>query len=541
MQATPFHSGERAIQERLGVRAQIEAFARQVVRPHMPEQHREFYQSLPFLVAAARDSGGRPWATVLAGTPGFISTPDARSLDIAARPASGDALADGFGMAADVGLLGIEFATRRRNRVNGRIVPTARTGVRIAVDQSFGNCPQYIHVRDWVSAPEQREPEVRRFDQIPEELVGWIERADTFFVATGHRAEGEEAFYGMDASHRGGEPGFVSLTDTRTLSFPDYSGNNHFNTIGNLLLDSRIGLLFVDFEGGHLIQLTGHADIDWDSPAVAATPGARRLVSVVIDEVVVQKNVLPIRWRKPHASERSLRVTRKQRESRDVSSFVLEADDTTALEGFRPGQHLPIEVDVPGSEHSLTRTYSLSAPPGTGTYRLTIKREEHGLVSRYLHDELEPGARINVLPPAGEFVLSSGTRPVVLLSAGVGVTPMVSMLGELAQPQETREVWFIHGARDGLHFPLANEIHGYAGSSSRIHLIRAFSRPGKLDVKGRHFDYGGRIDGELLASCRPPLDADFYLCGPLAFMADVRSLLAAYGVSADRISSESFG
>jgi ferredoxin-NADP reductase/predicted pyridoxine 5'-phosphate oxidase superfamily flavin-nucleotide-binding protein len=541
MQATPFHSGERAIQEKLGVRQQIETFASRVVRPFLPEQHREFYQNLPFLVAAARDPSGRPWATVLAGTPGFVATPDARSIDIAARPASGDALAGSFGAGADVGLLGIEFATRRRNRVNGRIAHTTGKGVQISVDQSFGNCPQHIHVRDWASAPAQRAPEVQRFDCIPEALTTWIERADTFFIATGHRADGEAAFYGMDASHRGGAPGFVSLTDRRTLSFPDYAGNNHFNTIGNLLLDSRIGLLFVDFEAGHLMQLTGRANIDWDSPRVTAVPGARRLVSVAIEEVVVQKDVLPLRWQKPRAEAISLRVERKEPESRDVTSFILKADDGARLEEFKPGQHLPVEIKLPGTEHPLTRTYSLSGAPDSGFYRLTIKRETHGLVSRFLHDEIEQGARLSVQPPAGDFMLAPGNRPVVLLSAGVGVTPMVSMLATLAGAHETRKAWFIHGARDGEHYPLAHEIREYAEQTDRIHLLTAFSRPRGADVKGRDFDHQGRIDGELLSSRLPSVDADFYLCGPLSFMAELQSLLVTRGVPAARIKTESFG
>ena len=300
MQATPFHSGERAIQERLGVRAQIEAFARQVVRPHMPEQHREFYQNLPFLVAAARDSGGRPWATLLAGTPGFVSTPDARSLEIAARPVSGDALADSFSPGADVGLLGIEFATRRRNRVNGRIVPTTQTGVRIAVDQSFGNCPQYIQTRSIEPrqfAVAQTAAGVERTETLTDEIVAFIEHADTFFISSRTNRFSARASSGIDASHRGGRPGFVRAGADGVLSFPDFSGNRLFNTLGNIADDGRVGMLFADFDAGDLLLLTGRASIVWDGDRLDGFAGAQRLVDVKPAEFVLARSALPLAGR----------------------------------------------------------------------------------------------------------------------------------------------------------------------------------------------------------------------------------------------------
>ncbi len=221
MQATtPFHSGERAVQVRMGVREQIEPFARRVVRPFLPEEHRTFYGQLPFIVAAARDGEGRPWATLLAGQPGFVSAPTATVLDIDALPSAADALHGALKAGADLGLLGIEFATRRRNRVNGRLRSTT-SGLELAVEQSFGNCPQYIHARDWVEVEGGPAPRGRRGRELSEAARRWIARADTFFIASGHRGTGEAAYYGMDASHRGGEPGFVTLSDARTLVFTD--------------------------------------------------------------------------------------------------------------------------------------------------------------------------------------------------------------------------------------------------------------------------------------------------------------------------------
>jgi len=538
---TPFHPGESAVQTRMGVREQIEPFARQVVRSFMPDQHRSFYASLPFMVAAARDRAGRPWATLLAGEVGFISTPDPQQLRIHAGLTAGDALQDSLAEGADLGLLGIEFATRRRNRVNGRVARSDEHGLLVSVDQSFGNCPQYIHPRDWVPAPADVQPEARRLDHLSREQMDWIEKADTFFIASGHRDEGAEPFFGMDASHRGGDPGFVTAKDQRTLMFPDYAGNNHFNTIGNLVLDPRVGLLFVDFTQGHLLQLTGRARIDWDSPAVAEIPGARRLVEITIEDGVELRNVLPIRWTSNGSAARSLRVTQKLRESADVVSVFLEARDGGDLPDFEPGQHLPIQVSIPGLDQRFDRTYSLSAAPGPKVYRLTVKREDKGQVSRFLHDVLQEGDILNAHPPAGEFVLQPGARPVVLLSAGVGLTPMTSMLGVLTRPEEKRPVWFVHGARDGAHHPLAAEVRLAAQGNPRVHAHRVYSKPRPDDLNGQDYDYVGHIDMGLLEAILPTLDADFYLCGPVPFMVAIQDGLVARDVPPEQIHRETFG
>ena len=149
---SPFHAGEQQVQACLGVR-DIETWARKVVRDHLTEQHRAFYAELPFLVLAARDLEGRPWATLLAGAAGFVSSPDRKSLAIAAQPAPGDALDGALSPGADIGLLGIELASRRRNRVNGRLSRQDGRELLLAVDQAFGNCPQYIRERQWRRTP----------------------------------------------------------------------------------------------------------------------------------------------------------------------------------------------------------------------------------------------------------------------------------------------------------------------------------------------------------------------------------------------------
>ena len=537
---TPFHPGEREVQERMGVREAIEPFARRVVRPFMPDEHREFFSGLPFVAAAARDDQGRPWATLLAGAPGFLSTPDDRTLDIAARPSRGDALEGCLQPGADIGLLGIEFDSRRRNRLNGRLAVTDGTGLRVTVDQTFGNCPQYIQPREWRSEPAQTEPAARRYGSLTEQAAQWISQADTFLIATGHRAPGDEAFYGMDASHRGGEPGFVTVVDADTLSFPDYAGNNHFNTIGNLLLDPRVGLLFVDFQHGHLLQLTGTATIDWDSPAVTANPGARRLVNITVEEVVEVRHALPITWGPTADAIRSVTVVDRVRESRDTVSFLLAPRDGGELPAFKPGQYLPLNLQIPGQAVPVSRTYSLSAAAQTGHYRVTVKRQPGGLASNFLHDAVLEGATLGAGRPAGDFILRPGERPVALVSAGVGVTPMVAMLGQLSNTRDPREAWFIHGARDSQHHSLAREVQQLcdAGTCQR-HISYSSPLPG--DRRGVDYQRIGRVDAELLTDLLPLPDVDIYLCGPLGFMSELHEGLLQLEVPPERIFSETFG
>ena len=537
---SPFHAGEQDVQARLGVR-EIEDWARKVVRSYMPEEHRAFHTALPFLVAAARDAQGRPWATLLVGADGFVTSPDPRSLVIDARPVPGDALEGALVAGADLGLLGIELATRRRNRVNGRVLDNGARALVFAVDQSFGNCPQYIREREWRRADGEPAGEPVRGVRLTPSQREWIAAADTLFTASGHRGEGENPAYGMDASHRGGDPGFVHVIDETRLVFPDYAGNNHYNTIGNLVVDPRAGLLFVDFETGGLLQLTGRTTIDWDSDSVARFPGARRLVAFEIEEIVELPAAVPLRWDASAESVRSLRLVEKVRESADVTSFVFEARDGGPLPGFEAGQHLPIELEVPGLERTVRRTYSLSSAPDSDRYRISVKREPHGTASRHLHDRVEPGTILEARKPAGDFLLPCSGCPVVLVSAGVGVTPMASMLHALAAENGARPVWFVHGARDGDHHPLADEIRGLAAGRANIRVHVAYSRPRTEDESGRDYHSEGRVDGALLAGLAGNVDAHYLLCGPVGFMAEIQTDLERRGVPAERIHTESFG
>lgn len=299
---SPFHEGERAMQERAGVRERTERSGRRGIRDAMPDQHRVFFMTLPFVLVGSLDAQDRPWASVLAGRPGFIDSPDPRTLAIAVRPTADDPLAAALAPGAPLGLLGIELETRRRNRMNGRVIATDDRGFSVGVDQSFGNCPQYIQARApaFVAAPEA--PASRAESAaLSADAVALISRADTFFIATaapGARAGDPAA--GVDVSHRGGKPGFVRVTqeDGRSvLTAPDFAGNAFFNTFGNIAANPRAGLTFIDFATGAVLRLTGAAEVIWDGPDLAAFTGAQRLLRVVVEEGAW--GAVPLRWSAP--------------------------------------------------------------------------------------------------------------------------------------------------------------------------------------------------------------------------------------------------
>lgn len=287
------HAGEVALQRRLGVDERMGEVMGQVVRTWMPEQHRELFEKLPTLLVGSLDAHGRPWASVLHGAPGFISAPDERHLRITARPAFDDPWQPALG--TPLGLLGLEPQTRRRNRMNGTVVALDRDSISVEVDQSFGNCPKYIQAR--TPRLVQRTPAAAHAEgrRLSDEALELVRHADTFFIATASRTPRAHAgAEGVDVSHRGGPPGFVHV-DTQdghtVLAIPDYVGNRFFNTMGNLAVNPRAGLLFIDYTDGHLLQLTGDAELLWE--------GDLRAIRVTVQHGWWRPHALPLRWSPP--------------------------------------------------------------------------------------------------------------------------------------------------------------------------------------------------------------------------------------------------
>ncbi len=287
----PFHPGELTAQELAGGGS-----AGGAIRSWMPDQHRRFFAQLPFVAIATIDNRG-PVATLWTGRPGFVRSPDPHTLRIAIALDPADPASGAFVAGAPFGLLGIELATRRRNRANGAITAVDPDGVTLSVRQSFGNCPQYIHPRDAAPAAPSAAP-TEWLHGIDPAAAAAISAADTFFVATAARTG--EPTGGVDISHRGGPPGFVR-TSGDVLTIPDYPGNRYFNTLGNLVSDPRAALVFVDFARGDLLHLQGRAEIQWHGPEVSALTGAERLWRVHVERGWRRRAALPLRWIAPSA------------------------------------------------------------------------------------------------------------------------------------------------------------------------------------------------------------------------------------------------
>ncbi|WP_020594497.1 pyridoxamine 5'-phosphate oxidase family protein [Kiloniella laminariae] len=586
---TPFHVGEITVQRRVGVLEAVHSYAPKMMRGFLPEQHQDFYAQLPQLVVGSLDSQGRPWASMVVGQPGFVSSPDRKSLSIKSRPLSGDPLGDNLALDVPLGFLGIEFHTRRRNRLAGKVTACDASGAfSVRVDQAFGNCPQYIQARHSSFDNNLDEGhfvpgQIKRNNILDGEARRIVSQADTFFIASAYFNDGTDQRQGVDVSHRGGKPGFLKVVDNKTLLFPDFPGNNHFNTIGNIEVYPKVGLLVPDFDKGDMLYLTGSAEIIWEGPEVAAFRDAERLIRITIDELILSEQSLPLRWsfdnyspyleatgdwktadqvlkaNHGHADNREswqrYRVSEIERESETVSSFYLEPEDAgQPLPFYTAGQHLPIRVllekersgeGVPEGR-ATRRNYTLSNGYDGRRYRLTIKREKEGRVSRFFHDQLKPGDVIEAQAPRGNFVLNGQSqRPLVLLSVGVGITPMIAMLEaflkEQAVTKNDRQLYFIHGNEKPGQQPFRDYLTQLDQLFTQLNLSFCYVRPGSGDVLDDKTSLHGRINKVLLQKLLPLADYDFYLCGPAAFMQQTYKILLELGVSKGRIRYESFG
>jgi ferredoxin-NADP reductase/MOSC domain-containing protein YiiM len=247
----------------------------------------------------------------------------------------------------------------------------------------------------------------------------------------------------------------------------------------------------------------------------------------------------------------SLVVTGRRTHGSDVVSIDLAAGDGRRLPDFQAGQFLTLSLEIPGMERPVVRTYTVAGRSADGAgYRLGVRRERPpdgdsdlppGVASGYLHDSALVGTRLNARAPRGRFVLRSGDRPVVLASAGIGITPMLAMLEELVRAGTRREVHFVHGARSSRELAFGREVRALVATSPRVHSHLLFSRPQPHDQLGRDYDRAGRLTVDVLEDLVPGLDGDFYVCGPVPFMADVVSGLLAVGVPEEQVRHEFFG
>lgn len=565
----PWHSGETFIQRKLGVAERMDAVGKRVVRDFMPDQHRDFYAQLPFIVLGSVDGQGNAWAGVLEGQAGFMASPSPTTLDIAARPQADDPIAQGMGEGAALGLLGIELHSRRRNRMNG-VVAAGGKGLRVAVEQSFGNCPRYIQQRDFTFARDPAAPFAATVEQLPAldaAARAVIEGADTFFVATYADVDGQRQ---VDVSHRGGNTGFVRIDADGTLTIPDFNGNLFFSTLGNIVLNGKAGLLFVDFATGDVLQLSGDAEVIFESPEIGAFQGAERLWTFRPRRIVRRPAAMALRWAMRedgwadsslltgnwqqaadqlraarYATQwRPMRIARIVEESRSIRSLHLEPVDGAGVLPHLAGQHLPIRLRVTAGEKPLIRTYTLSVAPSDGIYRISVKRE--GRVSQFIHDGLREGDLIDARAPAGAFTLDAREeRPLVLLAGGIGITPMLAMLRHVVyegwRRQRIRPVTLFYAARSKAERAFDRELGDLvAAAQGAVRLVRVLSDTSGAEP-GVDYDTAGRIDMALLTRYLAFDDYAFYLCGPPAFTQGLYDGLRGYNIADGRIHAEGFG
>lgn len=572
---SPWHAGELQVQIHAGVVERMDVVGRKFVRDFMPDQHRDFYEQIPYLIVGAVDAEGWPWASMMDAYEGFISTPDSRQLDIDWLPDATDPVGAAFKPGAALGLLGIDLYTRRRNRLNGHIDTLGESGFSLAVEQSYGNCPQYIQLRPLERADEAavtERPAVQHLDALDDAAVAAIRAADTFFVASYVDQKGdwpgEESHRSVDVSHRGGRAGFVRV-EGDVLTIPDFAGNLFFNTLGNLLVNPRAGLVFIDFASGDMLHVAGLATVILDSPEIAAFQGAERLWQVKVEKVLRRPAVLRSRWGFEGFSPNSLmtgdweqtaarlqaealrdqwrplRVMRVEDESQGIRSFYFEAADGAGMSGFKAGQHLPLRVSLEGQAKPVIRTYSLSSAPSDDFFRISVKRD--GLVSGHLHDTLKVGDLIEARTPQGGFFVDPlERRPLVLLGAGIGVTPMLSMLREVLyqnkRKRRTRPVWFVQSARRLVDLAFREELDTLVASAgNELTVVRLLSQPESEARAGQDFHLAGRIDLTLLKTLLPFDDFDFYVCGPASFTQGLYDELRAMHIRDERIHAETFG
>ncbi len=534
-----YHKGELAVQQRAN-ETEMADMNGGAVDKRIPAGALRFIEQQPMAVIGSIDPDGRVWASVLFGQPGFLRALDEHTLEIdhsQPRSAKDDPLWTNLGGNPSVGLLVIELGSRRRLRVNGRARKVCDERTIIDVERAYPNCPKYIQRRDWkIPAAEQQinatpSAQGKELSAAQKTLIAG---ADTFFVASAHPD------HGVDASHRGGHPGFIQLLNDRQIRIPDFAGNSMFNTLGNFASYPYAGLVFIDFERGRLLQLTGRPEILWDlDDPDEETGGTRRYWQFDISgwqesalpfqlawELLDASPFIPEQRRETSAgSTLSLRVERIRREAEHIKSFRLGALDGGLLPEFQPGSHLQLKVQLADGRHD-ERHYSLLSDPNNRTlYEIAVLAEPGGRGgSLYLHEQIHEGDVVESRAPKNEFPMADNAKHSILIAGGIGITPILSMLQRLASKRQSLEMHY--SARTYSAFAFRDRVEQIAGDNVRFYASRERQ--------------GQRLDLERLLSGPRP-EVHVYVCGPRRMISAVREMAVVQGWPSAQIHFESFG
>ena len=264
--SSPFHPGERDVQTRAGVRKEAEKRGQRMLTADLNPKQMQFFRQLPFLVSAHTDTHGQPWASLITGQPGFVAIDEDRYHCAVTPPTNGNPNGAKPRVGSNIGLLGIELSSRRRNRLNGTLFSADDGRWRILIEQGYGNCPKYINERPWPAELFAKKYRLEEAVGLSDKARSLVSTTDTFFIATTSGSatpdtDTQSSAWGADISHRGGKPGFLQSEDGQLL-FEDFPGNNMFNTLGNIQRYPPCGLLILDFDSGDILQLSARGGIE---------------------------------------------------------------------------------------------------------------------------------------------------------------------------------------------------------------------------------------------------------------------------------------
>jgi len=530
-----FHQGELQVQA-LANEADIAQRNATVVSQHIIKGALPFVAQQNMAVISSTDENGQIWTSVLFGQPGFISAPNDQQILINPQQMieqAEDPLWHNITGNSQVGLLIIELSTRRRLRVNGNMTLLDTGQYQVTVAQAYPNCPKYI---------QRRQPSLTK-DVIsyhcPTPILGsaltqqqqdLISNSDSFFVGSG------VAKHHNDASYRGGSPGFVSLVNNRQLLIPDYKGNSMFNTLGNIQSNPNVGLVFIDFESNKLLQLTGTAKILWhQDDKQNLTGGTKRYWHFNVKHW--QETNLPqgLKWTffdySPHnpkaksTDELSLTVADIQQLTDKIKLFRLTSKDGEILPAFEAGAHLPLEVLLPENNKAL-RHYSLtSSSHDNRYYEIAVQQEKHGGGgSNYLHEQLSLGQVITAKYPVNEFALKSAGKHYILIAGGIGITPILAMLRQLSENNESFELHYSVKNHSELAFKA--EIERLAGKRAHFYISQG--------TNGKRLNLSSLLHSNHSAS-------HVYMCGPIRMIGAVKDIAQENDWQESHIHYESFG
>lgn len=554
---SPFHQGELTVQK-LAQESDITQRNGGVISNKILPGAMPFIGQQNMLVVSSLDNQGNVWVSILMGKTGFISAPDTTSLLLDTTQIISqrfDPLWKNIETNPKVGLLAIELSTRRRYRVNGSIRAMNDTHFSIAVEQAYPNCPKYIQRRNLNitdTMTRQNLPQSLKGSALTIEHIELIKNADSLFVGSASYTANEKTRTddnsintanepSCDASHRGGLPGFVEIIDGKRLRIPDYQGNSLFNTLGNIQTYPKAGVVFIDFERGYLLQVSGAAKILWNqTDPHNKTGGTQRFWELTVE--VWQQSKLPteLSWDffdySPHNPKEtpveiqpvenlSLKVSRIGQKSETIKQYRLVADDGGILPAFEPGSHLPISVTLPDGQ-KIERYYSiLSSHHDNRYYEIAVQREEQGRGgSKFIHQHFTTNTLITAKPPRNEFPLSPIRKHTILIAGGIGITPILSMLRALVENHASFEIHYT--ARTQADLAFSEEVTSLAGEKAQVY----FSKGKKAK----------RLDLESVMKQRDS-DTHIFLCGPVRMIEAVRDLGDTLNYDPGQIHFESFG